>query len=216
MCDLAQERVMCDLAQEMVMCDLAQEMVMWSELHSLAILTRYISGKNVLADQVSLPDKGPSHRMVSSPDIRLHLQGLWMPSHRLVCYKSKRKVTSTHVSASKFHNMETRCLEHLLDNLSAYAFIPSLFSAGFVESNAFNRALIGSHNSILASEGGRRSVGSSDERISRAPLAVENACSASCQEDPSWSGDALSSSVEVSKHLNQKAGFLREVAEVIT
>ena len=120
----------------------------------LAVLTRYIPGKNVLADQVSLPDKGPSHRMVSSsPGIRLHLQGLWLPSHRLVCYKSKHKVTSTHVSASKFHNMETRCLEHLLDNLSAYAFTPLLFSAGFVENNAFNRALIGSHNSILASEG---------------------------------------------------------------
>ena len=55
-----------------VMCSLAHEVMDWTELHSVTLSTRYILGKNILAEQLNRPVTVPSFEDVTARNLGCH------------------------------------------------------------------------------------------------------------------------------------------------
>ena len=125
--------------------------------------------------------------------------------------------TYLHLSGSGSHGVEAgRILPPMGWSVSLHLSPHRSSSPGLVKSSAFDEPFLDSRRSVLASE--RlvcRSSWTSGGRTFWAPLAVEPARPASCQEALSGIGDLASSRLEVTKRLVQKAGFLHRVADVV-
>ena len=101
------------------------------------------------------PRPGPSHRKVSSsPGFRSGLRGLWLPSYRFVCYKSKHLAAYLHVTGSRSHGLEAGCLLTPMGQPKLLRISPiCCFLSGIFMSKAFDDALLSSDGSSVVAEG---------------------------------------------------------------